>query len=80
MAAMFIPSGLFASIFFLYYILCLFMVFFVVVVIEFTFIFADTMVGLYPHMVKSEFQVEPICESSFVTLAMMWYPMDIIIK
>ena len=39
-----------------------------------------TMVGLYPQSVRKEFLVEPICESSSVTLAMMWYPMEIIIK
>ena len=39
-----------------------------------------TMVGLYPQSVGNEFWVEPICESSYVTLAMMWHPMDILIK
>ena len=39
-----------------------------------------TMVRLYPNSVRNEFWVEPIYESSSVTLAMMWHPMDIIIK
>ena len=39
-----------------------------------------TMVGLYPLSVRNEFQVKPFCELSSITLAMMWYPMDIIIK
>ena len=39
-----------------------------------------TMVGLYPQSVRNELRVEPICELSSVTLAMMWYPMEIIIK
>ena len=39
-----------------------------------------TMVEIYPQSVRNEFRVEPILESSFVTLAMLWYPMEIIIK
>ena len=39
-----------------------------------------TMVGLYLKSDINELWVEPICESSSVTLAMMWHPMDIIIK